>query len=459
MVGVSLPNKVLPSWNKTMTTSLKKISIAVIAVSSLLLAIASQSQTLSSLVQPSINLSNVRNMQLSNELDAIIQRMDERLRSDHTDYEAQLLKGMAHFQQGQRERAIAEIADLSQRAPQFHLAHLIHADMLSSPFTPISDIGQPGFQLDTSKHEQLDALRQEVLMRWQANLHPIEASRIPIQLLNLNSKTQSALVVDKTRHRIYVYERQGADQPPRLVHDFYISTGRKQGNKISEGDLRTPEGIYFITSFIPDDKLPEKYGIGAFPTNYPNVFDQRQGKTGDGIWLHGTDRIYYSRPPLDSEGCVVLSNLDLDKIRHLIQPGITPMVITDKIEWLSESQWHALRGELLTAIDNWRSDWESLDVDRYLAHYSDGFWSGRFNLQSWRQYKQQVIKGKTYQKVALSDVSVFYYPKQASSGKEMALIKFTQNYQSNNFQSETSKQIYLDKEQGRWRIVYEGRDL
>lgn len=442
-----------------MAYSLKKLIIAALAIGLLLLAIASQSQTLSSLVQPSMSIPNMRNLQLTQELDAVAQRMDQRLHADQSDYEAQLLKGMVYFQQGQRQHAIDEIADLSKRAPQFHLAHLIHADMLSSQFTSISDIGQPGLQLDESKHEQLDALRQEVLMRWQANLHPVEASRVPMQLLNLNDKTQTALVVDKSRHRIYVYQRQGADQPPRLIRDFYISTGRKQGNKISEGDLRTPEGIYFITSFIPDDKLPEKYGIGAFPTNYPNAFDQRQGKTGDGIWLHGTDRIYYSRPPLDSEGCVVLSNLDLEKIRHLIQPGITPMVIADQVEWLSETQWHAMRAELLSAVDDWRSDWESLDVDRYLAHYSDGFWSGRFNLQSWRQYKQQVIKGKTFQKVALSDLSVFYYPKQASSGKEMVLVKFTQNYQSNNFQSETSKQIYLDKEQGRWRIVYEGRDL
>ena len=204
--------------------------------------------------------------------------------------------------------------------------------------------------------------------------------------------------------------------------------------------------------------MPEKYGVGAFPTNYPNVFDQRLGKSGDGIWLHGTDRIYYSRPPLDSEGCVVLSNLDLDKIRHLIQPGTTPIVITDQVEWISQDEWHALRTELLATIENWRQDWESLDVERYLAHYSNEFWSGGYDLVSWREYKQQVISGKSYQKVNLSDLSLFYYPKQASSGKDMVLVKFIQNYQSNNFHSETSKQLYLGKEHGQWRIVYEGLD-
>lgn len=434
----------------------KNSLVILAAVGLLLFALVTQSQTLSSLVQPSIDLPKREDVKLAAELDTVMQRMEQRLQRDQTDYEAQLLKGMLFFQQGQRQRALSEIAELSQRAPQFHLAHLIHADMLSSGFTAISDIGEPGLNMDKGKQEQLIALRQEALMRWQANLHPVEASQIPIQLLNLNSKTQTALVVDKSRHRIYVYQPQGANQPPKLIKDFYISTGRNEGNKINEGDLRTPEGIYFITSFIPDNKLPEKYGIGAFPTDYPNVFDQRLGKTGDGIWLHGTDRIYYSRPPLDSEGCVVLANLDLDKIRHLIQPGITPVVIADKIDWLTEAQWHAVRTELLKVVEDWRQDWESLDLDRYLAHYSNEFWSGRFNLQSWRQHKQRVIKNKTYQKVDLSELSLFYYPKHASSGKDMVLVRFTQNYQSNNFQSETSKRIYLGKEQGQWRIVYEG---
>ncbi len=442
-----------------MSLLIKRFMFVFSALALLALAIASQSQTISSLVQPSLGVANIQEQQLNQELELVLQRMEQRLASDKSDYEAQLLKGMLYFQQGQRERALSEVADLSQQAPQFHLAHLVHADILSSRFTNVTDIGQPGLAIKDAKQEQLDALRQEALMRWQANLAPVLATDVPMQLLNLNQKTQTALVVDKSRHRLYIYQRQGIDQPPRLLKDYYISTGKKEGNKINEGDLRTPEGIYFITSFIPDDKLPEKYGSGAFPTNYPNALDQRLGKSGDGIWLHGTDRVYYSRPPLDSEGCVVLSNQDLDKVRHLIQPGITPIVITDKVEWISESEWHALRSELLKVVENWRQDWESLDVDRYLAHYSDEFWSGGYNLASWREHKKRVNSAKSYQKVNLSDMSLFYYPKQASSGRDMVLVKFLQNYQSNNFQSETSKQIYLGKEQGQWRIVYEGRDL
>ena len=76
-------------------------------------------------------------------------------------------------------------------------------------------------------------------------------------------------------------------------------------------------------SYKSDRDLPDLYGIGAFPLNYPNELDQHQGKTGYGIWLHGTDKSYYSRPPLDSEGCVVLTNLDLDAVKPYIKIGVT----------------------------------------------------------------------------------------------------------------------------------------
>ena len=222
---------------------LKPLSIIVSAITLLVLAIASQSQTLSSLVQPSLVASTMQDSQLQTELDKLVQRMEQRIASDDTDYEARLLKSMSYFQQGERERAIDEVAALSQQAPQFHLAHLVYADMLSARFATLTDIGEPGLMLKNAKQEQLQALRQEALMRWQANLKPVATTQLPLQLLSLNAKTKTALVVDKTRHRLYVYAGQGAGQPPKLLKDFYISTGKKPGNKVNEGDLRTPEGI------------------------------------------------------------------------------------------------------------------------------------------------------------------------------------------------------------------------
>ena len=406
--------------------------------------------------QPSIQS---HSMELNaDELLTLRTRLNKRLVADQEDYEASLLNSIVSFQLGETQSAIDELTQLAQKAPEFHLAHLVRADFLASHFSSNTDIGNPEL-LEPAKgvNEKLIALRHEAQMRILANVKPQAVDKVPLQLLNMSNKTQTALVVDKSRHRIYVFQRESANAPAKLIRDFYVSTGRKQGNKKIEGDLRTPEGVYFITSWIPDSELPEKYGMGAFPTNYPNALDRKLGKTGDGIWLHGTDRIYYSRPPLDSEGCVVLSNLDLKKISHLIKPGQTPMIITDKIEWVDEQQWNQVRSQVLKSIERWRLDWESLDVDRYLSHYADEFWSGRHDIHSWREYKSRVAKQKTYQKIGLGELSLFYYPEQASSGKPMVVARFIQKYQSNNYKGEVRKRIYLGKEEDNWRILYEGR--
>ncbi len=448
----------------------------------MVMAVVTQSQTVSSIVQPNITQAkltqtkpgtsqavdaNVVETELpkidltTSALHELKQRMEARVSKDKDDYEAYLLKGMASYQLGDTQLAFNEISQLSERAPQFHLAHLLRADILATRTNVMSDIGMLGLSADQEAiNKQVNALRNEARMRIQANLNPISEDKVPLQLLNLSPTIDTALLVDKMNHRLYVFKRENSNSPARLVKDFYISTGQNTGNKVTEGDLKTPEGVYFITSWIPDGELPEKYGVGAFPTDYPNVLDRKLGKTGDGIWLHGTDRIYYSRPPLDSEGCVVLANPDLKKIQQLITPGKTPIVIADKIKWVSVTEWHKMRAEVLKSIERWRLDWESLNVQKYLSHYGEEFWSGRHNQRSWAQHKKRISKQKTFQKVTLSDLSLYYYPQlneaEGHSGN-MVLARFTQKYRSNNYNGEISKRIYLAKKSGTWKILYEGR--
>ena len=101
---------------------------------------------------------------------------------------------------------------------------------------------------------------------------------------------------------------------PTLIKDFYVTIGKNGAGKYVEGDQKTPVGVYFVTDFISPEELPDLYGDGAFPIDYPNVWDQRHGRTGYGIWLHGTPSKIYSRPPEDSNGCVIVSNQDLNAL-------------------------------------------------------------------------------------------------------------------------------------------------
>jgi murein L,D-transpeptidase YafK len=198
--------------------------------------------------------------------------------------------------------------------------------------------------------------------------------------------------------------------------------------------------------------------VGAFPVNYPNELDRKLGKTGYGIWLHGTDSASYSRPPRDSEGCVVMTNVDLTTLQSEIKPGITPMVITSEIDWLSKQQWQAEQKEIISAIENWRNDWESMDVERYLSHYSEKFWSKMHTLKSWQNRKRQLARFKTYQKVKLNNLSLFTYPRSENDKLgNMVVARFIQEYRSNNFSGDMQKRIYLSRNDNDWKIVYEGK--
>lgn len=436
----------------------KNFKFVMVGLGLLIIAVVTQSQTITSMVNSSSMLPAVRDSQSRQQnLQYVMQQVETRLQQNAQDYEAQLLKGVINFQLGNTDQAVAELTTLTQKAPAFHLAHLFLADMLAAKVMPVTDIGTPGLFDENKQAEQLLALRDEAYSRVRANLEDAQNRQIPLQFLTLNAETRTALLVDKSKNRLYVFERTGADEPPRLQRDFYISTGKRTGNKVTQGDLRTPEGVYFITGWIPDGELPEKYGVGAFPTNYPNALDRHLGKTGDGIWLHGTDRVYYSRPPLDSEGCVVMSNLDLSTIRHLIVPGVTPIVIAEAVQWVDATTWRDTRKQLTMAIEQWRQDWESLDVNSYLGHYAQDFWSEDYNYEKWADYKRNVAAQKTFQKIELKNLSLFYYPHQASSGKDMVVARFRQDYKSNNFNGETTKHLYLAREQEHWKIVYEGK--
>lgn len=397
------------------------------------------------------------------ELLTIIDKLDHRLRVYPQDHEAELLKAIVYFKSGKVDRALEELDTLIKKVPDFQLAYLLKGDLLLSKFSDTNNLGQTTLlasivqSLSNSKKQQLNFLREEAKLRIQALLNNKKLSVLPRQILALGKSVKKALLVDKSANRMYVFSRNQYGELVEDINDYYITTGKLTGDKSTKGDLRTPEGVYFVTSWISPNKLPEKYGIGAFPVNYPNELDKHNGKTGHGIWLHGTDKGYYSRPPRDSEGCVVLTNIDLEALKSEIKPGLTPVVITNKVDWVDRVTWNKERESLLQAVENWRVDWESMNVNKYLSHYGKNFWSSSHTYKSWSVRKRLISKNKTYQAVKFSDLSVLLYPKKSNDNTQIAVVRLHQDYKSNNFNSEMYKRLYLTRQNKEWKILYEGR--
>ncbi|MBE0623440.1 MAG: L,D-transpeptidase family protein [Burkholderiales bacterium] len=344
------------------------------------------------------------------------------------------------------DQAFSHVEALLRAKPNFRLAYLIKGDLLLARGRAIKTFGNA----PQGSSRQLDDLRAEALVRLHAYRDRPSQDRVPRYLMQLREDQRYAIVVDNKRSRLYLYQNENGR--PRFVADYYISTGKRSGEKTREGDEKTPVGVYHVTASLPRSKLSDFYGSGAYPISYPNEWDKRHGRNGHGIWLHGTPSDTYSRAPRASNGCVVLANADLDALSKKLQVGLTPVIISEQVEWLSLDDWNAERNALNAEIERWRSDWESLDTERYLTHYSKKFSAGRETYSDWGRHKRQVNGGKRWIKLGLSNFSVFRNP-----GKdELVVVTFDQDYRSNNLSNTMKKRQYWTKEGGKWRIIYEG---
>jgi len=344
------------------------------------------------------------------------------------------------------DAALGNIEALIRARPNFRLAHLIKGDLLLAKARPLATLGNA----PNGPAERIVDLREEAVARLRAYRQRPSSDQIPRYLLQLLPEQKYAIVVDTGRSRLYLF--QNDDGQPHYVGDYYISSGKRGAIKLREGDQKTPIGVYHVTSSLPRKKLSDFYGSGAFPINYPNEWDRRQGRNGYGIWLHGTPSDTYSRPPRASDGCVVLSNHDLDALAKRLQIGLTPVIISEGVEWLSVKEWNTERTSFLRAIDKWRGDWESLDTDRYLDHYSPSFAASGQDRDAWGRHKRQVNSAKSWIKVGVSNVSLFRTPGK----EEVVVVTFNQDYRSSNLSNVMKKRQYWLREGGRWRIVYEG---
>ncbi len=359
--------------------------------------------------------------------------------------DAQLERAIADVRQGALASALGEIDSLIERYPNFRLAHLVRGDLLLARVRPIVGLGNASY----AARDRLEELRAEARARARAGREVPPADRVPRYLLKPDARQTSAVVVDAERSRVYVYDLRGGT--PRLASNFYTTIGKLGIGKERESDKKTPIGVYHVTSWIPGAKLPDLYGKGAYPIDYPNPRDRLLGRTGYGIWIHGVPADTYARAPLASDGCVALANPDLEALAAYVRPGSTPVVIARRVEWVAPEALRAERDVFLAALEAWRRDWESNDLGRYLAHYAKDFRTSDKDLEGWKAHKRRVSAGKSWIKVALESVSVFLDP----GAGDLVSVTFDQNYRSSNLSQRTRKRQYWARERGHWKIVYE----
>jgi len=251
-----------------------------------------------------------------------------------------------------------------------------------------------------------------------------------------------AVLVDKSAQRAFVYHRNNPFAP---VKSFTCSTGENEGQKEKEKDRKTPEGIYFFTHVHEKKDLAPIYGTKAFPLDYPNPIDRREGREGYGIWFHGLNK---PLKPNDTNGCVALENQDIEDLAAYIRLHDTPAIIASKLEMMDPDRAQKEAKELEKIIETWRRAWEGKEIDKYMTFYSPRFTTGDKDWQGWKQYKARLAK--TYK-----DIRVDIANLRLLKNNGVALAVFDQRYSSSSFDSVGEKRLYLIQNSSQWRIIEE----
>ncbi|OIQ99369.1 L,D-transpeptidase catalytic domain [mine drainage metagenome] len=360
--------------------------------------------------------------------------------------ESLLVKSLLEITQGKNQQALDTINELLRNTPNFKLAHLVRGDLLMAQGKYLQAFGSP----DNNPSDAIKDLQNEAQVRIERYLSHKNTEKLPDLLLSPSEQQDHVIVVDTDKSRLYLYKNNGENLS--YVADYYITVGKNGVEKKTEGDKRTPIGVYFAKQKITRP-LADMYGDGAYPLNYPNEWDIQHKRSGSGIWLHGTPSSTYSRPPHASDGCVVLTNEDLKSLAPILQTGKTPVIIANNLKWLDSNNTSSEKLALNEAINSWVNDWKSQDTAKYLAHYSQDFSSNGINYQQWAEHKYRVQASKSKIDISLSEISMFAYP---DTEKNLVVVDFIQSYSSPTLSNKMQKRQYWIQENNTWKIIYEG---
>ncbi len=268
----------------------------------------------------------------------------------------------------------------------------------------------------------------------------------PFLYFNCERDDNYFFLVEKRSQRFYVMRI--VDSTCQVISQFTCSTGKISGDKNEAGDLKTPEGIYFIRAEKDSGTLAPVYGAGAYVLDYPNGFDKIFKKNGYGIWIHGTNEPDRLKNSNDTKGCVVLVNEDFEKLEKYVKLNITPVLIVNELMFRKKQYVNDDKNSILSFLRKWEQSWETMSLDDFIDCYSNKFYSNSMNKKAFKSYKKRIFKQYDKINVRLKDIQIF-------SDQSHFVITFYQLYQADSYDDFGFKQLYIINEENKLRIIKE----
>ncbi|MEN4052243.1 L,D-transpeptidase family protein [Sulfurimonas sp. NWX79] len=253
------------------------------------------------------------------------------------------------------------------------------------------------------------------------------------------------LTCDKSKSRLSIYKKDD-NNTYQLKKEYSAYTGKMKGDKHKEGDLRTPVGVYNIVKKIT--KVDSFYGPMAFVTSYPNIYDKYQGKTGQGIWIHGLP-IKQERDEF-TKGCIAINNQSIECLDRNIDISKTILIIDE--ESVKKEASKERLSKVLASLFAWRYSWIYNDIDTYLSFYTPEF--KRFdgmNFEQFKKYKTRIFNKNEKKTIIFRQINVIPYP----DTKDIFKIAFLEKYKSNSFSFTGNKVLIVKLTENKFNIITE----
>lgn len=251
--------------------------------------------------------------------------------------------------------------------------------------------------------------------------------------------------VDKKAKKMKLYRYKNGKISLAFSEDVIVG---KEGDKVREGDLKTPVGVYDITRrFIPPDKF---YGPVSFELSYPNMMDKLDRKNGYGIWIHGF--------PLDdakregqTKGCVAMENEILLRFDDKLGDEKSIVIIS---EFGDVNVQKSTLSYLLADLFKWRDAWKKSQIERYLDFYHTDF--KRFDgktIEEFSAMKRRIFAKKEKKIIEFSDIAISPYPDLKK--QNMFRVVFHEVYKTKSYQFQGQKEIYVQMSNNTMKIIAE----
>ena len=241
-------------------------------------------------------------------------------------------------------------------------------------------------------------------------------------------------VVDKTKKKLEVISYNGGITKKLFSSSVIVG---KNGDKLLEGDLKTPVGVYQLTRrFTPNDRY---LGPLAFSLSYPNLLDKLAKRNGGGIWIHGYPLDGQRTDELKTKGCVAMQNDTLMKFDDIVDHKKTlAFIYEDKRPEASAKDIAVIISGLL----GWKKTWSESDIENYLKFYDKNFerYDG-MSLEKFKSMKRAIFSKKEKKRISFSNFLITPYPNLKND--RLFRVSFYEDYVSDTHKFAGQKTLYV----------------